>query len=87
MSVRQPSETRCSGCGNIEGPHDECVPWVNHYAKQPHEHDWQANGMTEKTVELEGGFVRAKRTLAVQSCGCGAVRELPVDERRWRPYA
>jgi len=52
-----------------------------------HEHEWQAHGLTEKTVELEGGFVRAKRTFAVQSCGCGEVRELFVNEKRWRPYA
>lgn len=58
----------------------------NRDCRVTHEHDWQAHGLTERTVELDGGFVRARRTFAVQSCACGEVRELFVSERRWRPY-
>jgi hypothetical protein len=52
-----------------------------------HRHEWQANGVSERVVTLDGGFVRARQTLAVQSCACGKVRELLVREERWRPYA
>jgi len=54
---------------------------------QGHRHNFQPHGLTYRTRELDGGFVRERQTIAVQTCSCGQVREIVTHRERWRPYA